>query len=315
LKKSEHLIHKSRKNIKFNGYFDGKFKKLYTILDQNKIHSNKVLLSIVLPVYNEENTVRKVLSSLPKHNLIEVVVVDDHSMDKSFEEIKTLKEDLNLKLIRHSKNRGYGKALLTGIVNSTGIIILTMDSDGQHRPEDIFNLVEPILTKKADITIGSRYIGTYNYKLPVSTRIGEAVIEKFMIVLYRQKIMNNQGGFRAFHKNTLEIFEDIKFEDYAFTTEILLKAALSKFKIKESPIHLVNREYGSSKINLPKLLLNLMLCILYYMIQWVNRPYVNKWMIKRLIFLKNLPIYGNAKRIQDVATSADKVISVVYYNR
>jgi len=310
LKKSEHLISKSRKNPKFNGYFDRNFKKLYTILDQTKIQSNRVLLSIVLPVYNEENTVRRVLSSLPKHDLVEVVVVDDHSTDKSFEEIKTLKEELNLKLIRHSKNGGYGKALLTGIANSTGRIILTMDSDGQHRPEDIFNLVEPILTEKADITVGSRYVGMYNYKLPVSTRIGEAVIEKFMIVLFRQKIMNNQGGFRAFHKNTLEIFEDIKFEDFAFTTEILLKAALSKFKIKESPIHLYDREYDSSKINLPKLILNLMLCILYYTIQWVNRPYVNKWMIKRLIFLKKLPIYGKPKKIQDVAIRADKIISI-----
>lgn len=310
MKKSEHLIHKSRKNLKFNGYFDRNFKKLYTILDQTKIQSNRVLLSIVLPVYNEENTVGRVLSSLPKHDSVEVVVVDDHSTDKSFEEIKTLREDLNLKLIRHSKNGGYGKAILTGIANSTGRIILTMDSDGQHRPEDIFNLVEPILTKKADITVGSRYIGTYNYKLPVSTRIGEAVIEKFMIILFRLKIMNNQGGFRAFHKNTLEIFEDIKFEDFAFTTELLLKASLSKFKIKETPIHLLDREYDSSKINLPKLILNLMLCILYYTIQWVNRPYVNKWMIKRLIFLEKLPIYGKPKKIQDVAIRADKIISI-----
>ena len=310
MKKLEHLIHKNRKNLKFNGYFDRNFKKLYTILDQNKIQSNRVLLSIVLPVYNEENTVRRVLSSLPKCDSVEIVVVDDHSTDKSLEEIKTLREDLNLKLIRHSKNGGYGKALLTGIANSTGRIILTMDSDGQHRPEDIFNLVEPILTKKADITIGSRYVGTYNYKLPVSTRIGEAVIEKFMIILFKQKIMNNQGGFRAFHKNTLQIFEDIRFEDFAFTTELLLKAALSKFKIKEAPIHLLDREYDSSKINLPTLILNLMLCILYYTIQWVNRPYVNKWMIKRLIFLKKLPIYGKPKRIQDVATRADKMISI-----
>jgi glycosyltransferase involved in cell wall biosynthesis len=270
LKKSEHLIHKNRKNLEFNGYFDRNFKKLYTILDQNKIQPNRVLLSIVLPVYNEENTVRRVLSSLPKCDSVEIVVVDDHSTDKSLEEIKTLREDLNLKLIRHSKNEGYGKALLTGIANSTGRIILTMDSDGQHLPEDIFNLVEPILTKKADITIGSRYVGTYNYKLPVSTR----------------------------------------FEDFAFTTELLLKAALSKFKIKEAPIHLLDREYDSSKINLPPLILHLMLCILYYTIQWVNRPYVNKWMIKRLIFLKKLPIYGKPKRIQDVTTRADKMISI-----
>ena len=190
-----------------------------------------------------------------------------------------------------------------------------MDSDGQHRAEDLFNLIEPILKNKADITVGSRYMGTYNYYLPVSTRIGEAVIEKFISILFRQKIMNNQGGFRAFHKKTRKIFDDVKFEDYAFTTELLLKAALSQFKIKEVPIHLLDREYGSSKIILTKLILHLILCIVYYTIKWVNRPYVHKWMIKRVIFLKKLPIYGKPKGIQRIPPEWDKIIPISYYTK
>jgi hypothetical protein len=190
-----------------------------------------------------------------------------------------------------------------------------MDSDGQHRPEDIKALIEPILTKMADITVGSRYVGSYNYKLPVSTRIGEAVIEKFMIIFFRQKVMNNQGGFRAFDRNSLEIFDNIRFEDYAFTTELLLKAALRKFKIKETPIRLIDREHGSSKIHLPKLLLNIILCIGYYTVQWVNRPYVNKWMIKRLIFLKKLPNYTRPKRFQDFTPNVDKRVSTTFIHK
>ena len=296
-------------------YFDRNFKKLYQLLNKLQFHSESNVLSIVLPVYNEEHTVRSVLTSLPTHDLIQIVVVDDHSTDESYKEIKSLKESLNIKLIRHNRNRGYGKALLTGIKNSSGEIIITMDSDGQHVPEDIFNLIEPIVKKEANITVGSRYVGVYNYKVPVSTRIGEAVIEKFIFIFFRQKVMNNQGGFRAFDRKSLKIFEDIKFKDYAFTTEILLKAALSKFAIKEIPIHLIKREYGSSKINLPKLLLHIMICIAYYTIQWVNRPHVNKWMIKRLKFFKKLPIYGKPKRNQNVPVNVEKMSPVDYFTK
>ncbi len=297
------------------GQFDTDFKFLFELLGRNGVKSNGALISIVIPVYNEEKSVKAVLSNLPNHESIEVIVVDDNSTDNSLKEIKAVQGDYNLKLkiIKHKKNQGYGRALLTGIAKSTGEIILTMDSDGQHRAEDLFNLVEPILANGADITVGSRYMGTYNYKLPLSTRIGEAVIEKFISILFRQKIMNNQGGFRAFHKKTRKIFEDIRFEDYAFTTELLLKAALSKFKIKEVPIHLLDREHGSSKIILTKLILHIMLCVVYYTIQWVNRPYINKWMIKRVSFLKKLPIYGKPKRIQRIPSEGDKIISVAYY--
>ena len=186
--------------------FDPDFKSLFDLLRKGD-RPNGALVSIVIPVYNEEKSVGKVLANLPKHESIEVVVVDDHSTDDSLKKIKTARETLNLniKVIEHKTNQGYGKALLTGIAKSRGNIILTMDSDGQHRAGDLFNLIEPILTNTADITVGSRYMGTYNYILPVSTRIGEAIIEKFISIFFRQKIMNNQvtleelrrAGFRS----------------------------------------------------------------------------------------------------------------------
>jgi hypothetical protein len=153
-------------------------------------------------------------------------------------------------------------------------------------------------------------MGTYNYDLPISTRIGEAFIEKFIVLLFNQKVMNNQGGFRAFHRKTLEIFKDIKFEDYAFTTELLLKAALSDFRIKECPIHLLDREYGTSKIKITKLVLNLLLCIGYYTIQWVNRSHYKKWMIRRLQFIHKLPIYGKHRMIDQITSNPEKIFNI-----
>ena len=213
-------------------------------------------------------------------------------------------------MIKHEKNQGYGSALLTGINHAKGHIVVTMDSDGQHHPEDLFNLVNPIFKKEADITIGSRYYGTYNYRLPVATRLGEAIIEKFMFILFGQKVANNQGGFRAFHKKTLKIFKDIKFKDYAFTTELLFKASLSKFKIKECPIHLVDREYGASKIVLSELIFSLLLCVAYYTIQRINSSYYNKWILKRFYFIKKLPMYRKQIRIESFTPKFEPIIFI-----
>jgi glycosyltransferase involved in cell wall biosynthesis len=248
-----------------------KIKLLYEYLEQNKQVHNRKLISIIIPVYNEEKTVRSVLEKLPKSESIEIIAVDDNSTDNSLYEMKKVKQHGEIHIIRHKFNQGYGKALLTGIRHSKGEVFITMDSDGQHRGEDIFNLVRPIFDKEADITIGSRYKGTYNYKLPIATRLGEAILEVIIILLFGQKVKNNQGGFRAFHRKTESIFENIKFKGYAFTTELILSAVLYGYKIKEVPINLSSREYGSSYIILRKLILKLFLCIGVYFFKKIKR--------------------------------------------
>ena len=241
------------------------YKKLYEHLDK---HANKAnpYLSIVLPVYNEQNTVKGLLESLPHHKAIEIIVVDDHSTDNSLAEIKKVHNHRNLHVLEHRTNRGYGAALNTGIHYSKGEIFLTMDSDGQHHPKDIYALVEPIFNGEADITIGSRYKGSYNYELPIVKRFGEAILEIGIRFFFGQKVKNNQSGFRAFHRKTFPIFENIRFEGYAFTTELILAAALRDLRIKEVPIDLFGRKHGSSYIVLYKLLVSLFLCMYMYIL-------------------------------------------------
>ncbi|MHA2290185.1 MAG: glycosyltransferase family 2 protein, partial [Promethearchaeota archaeon] len=299
---------RTRKNNREFLEWDTNYRNLDEILGKFSSRTQSKLLSIVIPVYNEEKTIKKVLEQLPKNVSIEIILVDDHSTDNSLDEIKKAKNVNRVKIINHAVNRGYGSAILTGIKNATGHIVITMDSDGQHRPEDIYYLVAPIFENLADVTVGSRYRGTYNYRLPIATRLGEAVIEKFMQFFFGQKVANNQGGFRAFHRKTLKIFNDIKFKDYAFTTELLFKASLLKFRILECPIHLVDREHGSSKIVLSKLILSLLLCVAYYTIQRINSPYYNKWMMKRFYFIKKLPMYREQKSIESVVPELNHII-------
>lgn len=245
-------------NVKFD------HQDLISFLKKYDLFNGQILLSIILPLYNEEKTIRKILLDLPQDDAIEIIVIDDHSTDNSIAEIEKIGEIKNIKIIRHKKNKGYGAAIMTGMKHARGKVIVTMDSDGQHSPDDIMHLIQPIFENKVDNSIGSRYLGICYYKLPLSTRFGEVLIEKLVQLWFGIKIVNNQNGFRAYHSKMLHIFDNIRFLGYAFCTEQIIKAKLNGYRIKEFPIKVYDREHGSSKIVLWKLALDIFSCLLIY---------------------------------------------------
>lgn len=255
---------------------DNPFQSLYDFLEKFKKGDDQVIVSIILPMYNEEKTIKNVLESLPNHNFIEVIVVNDKSIDGSLKEIERIEKNLNLQIVTHKVNKGYGSAILTGIKHAKGEVIVTMDSDGQHDPKDLLTLVRPIFTKEADYTIGSRYLGTYFYQLPVSTRLGELFIEKLLQIFFGKKIMNNQNGFRAFNRKILKIFNNVRSDGYAFCTEQILRASIEGYKIKECPIKLYDRKYGSSHIVLSKLAINVFSLFFRYLVKKIKLTVIKK---------------------------------------
>jgi len=258
------------KDVKESNLIDNPFSELYDYINQFKSQDDEILLSIILPMYNEEHTIGKVLGNLPKGKLIEIIEVDDHSTDNSLEEINKVNGKNEIQVIKHKENRGYGAAVVTGINNARGRVLVTMDSDGQHSPYDILAMIKPIFEGEADYTIGSRYLGSYFYKLPVATRLGEVLIEKLIQIFFGKKIMNNQNGFRAFNRKVISIFKDFKYEGYAFCTEQIIRATIRGFRIKECPIKVYDRKYGTSNIILTKLTKNLFACILQYILVKLN---------------------------------------------
>jgi glycosyltransferase involved in cell wall biosynthesis len=246
---------------------------------------NKILITIILPLYNEEKTIRPILNNLPIHDSIEIIVVDDHSTDNSSKEIEKVKKSKNFRVITHKKNTGYGAAIISGIRYSKGDIIVTMDTDGQHNPDDILTLIKPILDGEVDYTIGSRYLGRYYYNLPLSTRIGELLTEKLIQLLFGIKIMNNQNGFRAFRRELTKIFNNRLFIGYAFCTEQILQANLCGYRIKECPIKVYDREFGTSKIILRKLALNIFSCLfIYYLRKIITIMFKKRETISKQLF-------------------------------
>lgn len=278
-RKTKTLLNRSETK---NGNIKYLYQDLYDYIKNFKTKEDQVLISIVLPMFNEEKTIKTVLEELPYNNSIEIIVVNDHSTDNSLKEIEKVKLKRAIRVINHKRNRGYGDAIISGISHAKGNIIVTMDSDGQHSSDDIFFLVKPIFDGEADYTIGSRYKGTYFYQLPVLTRLGEVLVEKLIQILFGKRVMNNQTGFRAFNRKVLPIFDNTRYHGYAFCTEQILKVSLSGFKIKECPIKVYRREYGSSSIVLTQLARRIFSCLFYYYIQKL------KLMIKKTSRTRNL---------------------------
>jgi glycosyltransferase involved in cell wall biosynthesis len=230
------------------------------------------LISIIIPCYNEAKTIVKVIKRIEDTKIpnYEIIIVDDASTDNSAALCKKFK---NTRVIVHKKNKGYGKSLLDGIIKSKGDIFVTMDSDGQHDPSDIPNLCKPIIQGKANIVVGSRYAGEYFYRIPFVNRLGECGIEVLMRILYRQKIVNNQGGMRAFERKTIDLFNSVRSFGMAFTIELLLAAFYRRYKVVEAPIHLYGRPVGKSRVKKLKLLFDIVYNFIYYFLGKLKKQF------------------------------------------
>jgi len=237
------------------------------------------LISIIIPLYNEENSVNNVIRRIPSNLSHEILIVDDGSTDGSIKKVKKIK-DKYIKILKHGQNKGYGAALLTGFNHANGDIIITIDSDGQHNPKEIPRLIKPIISKEADMVIGSRYLGKIHYSVPLHIRFGEYFIRKFLRILYKKEIINNQSGYRAFHRSLLPHFKGFYDCKMAFSTELLLKTLEVNKKLLEVPISLKPRKYGKSYVKLVRILINILKCFFIYGLRRnkISRKFLNNYL-------------------------------------
>ena len=211
------------------------------------MNANNPLLSIIIPAYNEAISIKDVIVNIPNSILekSEIIVVDDGSEDNTYYVAK----ELNVVVVRHILNRGYGAALLTGFKTALGDIIVTIDADNQNNPKEIPDLLKPILTNQADFVIGSRYLGEHDYEIPFFTKLGEKITYLLVKTRYGIDIFNSQSGFRAFKRELLQVITPLREEKMAFTIEILLKALRNKYRVVEIPKTESKRKHGKSKVN------------------------------------------------------------------
>jgi glycosyltransferase involved in cell wall biosynthesis len=207
---------------------------------------NEQSVSIIIPVYNESESIKEVLidlkSFLSTTNIeYEIICVNDCSTDNSLEILKSI--DF-IKLIEHKINRGYGSALKSGIKSANNEIILIMDSDGQHRVEDIPRILKP-LKDGYDMSVGSRKI-TNTKKGRV---LGKVFIHKFANYIIKNDIPDINSGFRCFYRDEAKKYLHMCSERFSFTTSITMAYIQDYKDIKYIPIEVNNRVTGESAVN------------------------------------------------------------------
>ena len=188
-------------------------------------------ITAVIPAYNEELSIGSVVISTNKY-VDHTIVVDDGSSDNTAE----IAAKAGAEVINHIQNMGKGAALKTGFdaVKDTDIIV-TIDSDGQHNPDEIPKLVKPIEDGEADIVNGSRYLDNKDDETPAYRRLGQTILDTATNLNSGLNITDSQSGFRAFAAFTVPAFRFNK-TDFSIESEMLMDAASKDYKIKEVQI-------------------------------------------------------------------------------
>ncbi|MBU1632517.1 MAG: glycosyltransferase family 2 protein [Nanoarchaeota archaeon] len=206
-------------------------------------------LSILIPVYNEENTISKIIDIIKKVDLgeinKEIVVVDDGSKDNS---LNILKKIDGIKLVAHSKNSGKGAAIRTAIKNSTGDIIIVQDADLEYDPNDYFSLITPIIEYKAQVVYGSRRLKKENQKYSgLSFYLGGISLTWITNVLYPfAKITDEPTCYKVFKADILKNIK-LNCKKFEFCPEVTAKVLKKGIKIYEVPISYYPRSVKEGK--------------------------------------------------------------------
>ena len=196
----------------------------------------------ILPAFNEEVSIGSVVLRTRRY-VDRVIVVDDGSSDRTSE----IAELAGAEVIRHQLNMGKGAALKTGFeFLDSEMVVVTIDTDGQHDPSDIPKLVEPILKGEADMVNGSRYINGNKKDTPFYRRLGQVVLDNATRLDSGLDITDSQSGFRAFSADTRDIFR-FKQNGLAIESEMLADAANAGLRIKEVEIGVRYDVDGSSE--------------------------------------------------------------------
>ena len=199
-------------------------------------------VSIILPAYNEERTIIRIIDLVQSVRLIkgitkELIIIDDGSTDFTFERIMQAKNKFNsLQVIKHSYNQGKGAAVKKGIERATGDIIIIQDADLEYDPNDFNALIRPIINGRAEVVYGSRRLNKNNKKHSgILFFIGAVFITWLFNILYSQHISDEPTCYKTFKADIIKNIE-IKEEGFNWEPEVSAKIAKKRIKIFEVPI-------------------------------------------------------------------------------
>ncbi len=204
-------------------------------------------LSVIMPVFNEKDTVLQVIEAVqnaPLEMEREIIVVDDGSTDGTRDLLESL-DDSNIKRVYHSHNQGKGAAVATGVRHAEGDIVIIQDADLEYSPSDYPVVLEPIVSGKADVVYGTRFLGSHRVFM-----FWHYMANRFLTfvtnLLYNTMLTDMETCYKAFRIDVIRSF-DLKSRSFDLEPELTAKVFKGKFKTFEVPISYNGRSYAEGK--------------------------------------------------------------------
>jgi glycosyltransferase involved in cell wall biosynthesis len=224
-------------------------------------------LSIIIPCYNEENTLKSILDKVSNQNFIEkeIIVIDDFSTDNSRKILTNYRQDQeNFKIIFNLKNKGKGYSIRQGLKLATGDIILIQDADLEYSPDDYKNLIKPILDGNADVVFGSRFIGSQETRvLYFWHTLGNRFLTLLSNMLTNLNLTDMECCYKVFKKDVIKNI-NLKEDRFGFEPEITAKISKKNLRIYEIGVKYFGRKYEDGKKITWKDGFAAIFCIIYY---------------------------------------------------
>ena len=206
-------------------------------------------LSVVMPVYNEAATVADMIKTvLNQRPVQQLVIVDDASTDGTGEAIgRIIGNDPRVKLLSHSKNCGKGAALRTGFAHATSPIVIVQDADAEYDPSEYYLVLNPILSGKADVVFGSRFLGAGSRRvLYYWHSVGNKVLTTLSNMATNLNLSDMETCYKVFRREVLEKI-DIQEDRFGFEPEMTAKISKLKLRVFEVAISYNGRTYAEGK--------------------------------------------------------------------
>ncbi|HIH38473.1 glycosyltransferase family 2 protein [Candidatus Woesearchaeota archaeon] len=203
-------------------------------------------LSIIIPAYNEEKFIKKVVGIVKKVDLgkieKEIIIVNDASKDNTGNIIQKIK---GVKILNHKVNQGKGAAIRTGLQHATGDIVLIQDADLEYDPNEYPKLIQPIIQGHADIVYGSRFTASHNPKYRLYY-LGNKFLTLLTNILYGARITDMETCYKVMKKDVIKGMK-LRANRFDFEPEITAKLLKQKKKIIEVPITYHCRDFAEGK--------------------------------------------------------------------
>lgn len=205
-------------------------------------------LSVIMPAYNEERTIEKILRKVDATGIAkEIIVVDDASTDSTGEIISRLKGEISgLKIVRHERNRGKGSAIRSALPHVEGEIVIIQDADLEYDPGEYSKIIAPIKSGDADVVYGSRFLGGPHRVLYFWHYVANKLITTIANALYNVNLNDLETCYKAFRAEVIKTLE-IRSNKFGFEPEVTAKVIKAKYRIYEVPISYYGRTYEEGK--------------------------------------------------------------------